>query len=245
MALPTYVSSGVASSGTGALTPAMPGSLATNDILVLCVNNTHTSTAAATLTTANGFVAVSGGNVNSGAGSAIRSHQTLFWRRYDGTGSAPTVADNGEFNVARIFAFRGCVTSGDPWDVVATDGDDDSNTTLTHAFAGSTTVADCLVAMFATAFTGGAGSLGSWANASLSNLTEVDDTSYNVSGDFVHLALLTGEKAAAGVLGTTTATWTGPAYALSSGIALALKGAAPASSGAFPPIGSPIIRKLS
>lgn len=220
--IPTYVGAGTAASGVGALTPTIPTSVA-DDILILVVNNTHSSTSDATLTTAEGFTAIAAGAVNSGAYSGLRSHQTLFWKRATGSDNAPTVADNGEFNVARIYAYRDCVTTGDPWDVIGTDGDNDGNLTMTGAAGATTTGPNRLVCIFVTAFTGGAGSIAGWANADLAAITERDDASYNVAGDFVHIAHTTGEMAVAGAYGTTTATWSGSAYVSSACITLALK----------------------
>lgn len=229
MALPTVVGAGTVASGSAALTPGLPGSLANGDILILLVSNSTTSTIAATLSDAQSFSAVPSGASYSGNFGGIHVFATLFWRRYDGTGAAPTVADNGEANIARIYAFRGCEPSGNPWDEVLTDGDNDGDTTLTMAQSGNTLGADRLVASFFAGFSGGSGSaaLGSWANASLSNIVEQDDQEANVATNICHLAMVTGEKASAGSYGDTTASWSGsPPYAVSAGVTLALKPAA-------------------
>lgn len=223
MAVPTYVGAGVLASGTGALTPGDPTHLA-NDILILAVVNTHTATTDATLSDAQDYTAIGTAAVNSGSFGGLRAHVTLFWKRATGSSdNAPTVADNGEQSVARIYAFRGCTTSGNPWDVISTTGDNDGNSSL--SIAGATTTEDeCLVCVFAGAFTNQGETLGSWTNADLANVTERDDTSTSIAGEEVHIALTTGEMATAGAYGATTATWsTNGVYWVTAGVTIALK----------------------
>lgn len=223
-ALPTFVSAGAASSGTGALMPGLPAGISTGDILLLAVNNTFTVTTDATLTDAQSFTAVSGGGINSGVFGGGRAHVTMFWRRYDGTGTGPTVADNGEYNVARIYAFRGCAAAGDPWDEVLADGDNDGDATMTLAQSGTTLGTNRLVVSFVGGFTQASSEvLSGWACAALANITQRDSTSYALAED-VFLGCVSGEKAAAGAYGDLTASWTGAGvYWLSAGVSLALK----------------------
>lgn len=223
-ALPTFVAKGAQSSGTGANTPGLPAGIALNDILILAVGNSIATLVDATLSNAEGFVAVPAGAINSGLFGGVRCHETLFWRRYDGTGAAPTVADNGDFNLARIYAFRGCTTVGNPWDgTPLTDGDDDGDTTLTVQQAGNTLGGNRLVVTFFASFTGGTTSIAGYANADLANLTELDDLSVAVGADWTHLGVVSGERAAAGPFGNTTAAWTGAAYRATAAVTLALK----------------------
>jgi hypothetical protein len=226
--IPTFVGMGTAASGVGALTDAamIPAGVAAGDIMILAVNNTYSATTDATLSDAQGFAAIPGAAVNSGLFSgSIRSHITLFWKRATGADSPPTVADNGEFNVARIYAYRGCVAAGDPWDVagVGADGDNDGDATMTMSAGATTAGANRLACVFVAGFTGGTASLAGWTNADLANIVERDDTNYLVVGDRVHLAHMTGEKAAAGAYGATTATWSGAAYYVGAAATIALK----------------------
>lgn len=220
--LPEFVSAGATSSGTGALTPALPAGIAAGDILILQALHTFGTTTDATLSDAQGFAAVTGGSGNSGDFGGIRAHQTLFWRRYDGTGAAPTVADNGDYNLARIRAFRGCAASGDPWDFVTFDGDNDGDTTMTAVCGGTTTDDNRLYVLLVGAFTQATATLSGWANANLANVTELDNVSTALAED-VHLAAITGEKAAAGAIGNTTATWADGTYWVSAAVGIALK----------------------
>ena len=218
---PAYVSAGTVATGTGALTPGGT-SAAGNDVEILAVTQTFTTTTDATLSSAQGFTAVTGGAVNANNG-AVRAHETLFWRR--GGGSDPTVADNGECNIARIYKFSGCVTSGDPYDATpATTADTDGDGSL--SLNGPTTAGvDRLVCGFVGAFVQATGaSFSAWTNAALGSVTERDDTAYVVGGEDVHQALVTGTKATSGAVGSTTATISGAgSYISIAGVVIALK----------------------
>ncbi len=223
-AVPTYVAKGAMASGAGDLTPALPAGIAVNDILILVVNNSYSTTTAATLSGAQNFVAVTGGAIDSGAYlDVIHSYQTVFWRRYNGNGSAPTVADNGDVNAAQIFAFRGCVTSGDPWDQVLSDGDPDGDTTMTMTQAGTTAGSNRLVVTFVAAVTNDDSTIADWACAALTDITEIGDTRAAVGGDRVVIAAVTGAKAAAGAFSNLTATWSVGTVWVSAGVTISLK----------------------
>lgn len=215
---PVYESAGVAASGTGALSPAAPASVGATDLEILAVVNTHSTTTAATLSSAQGFTAVPGGAIDSGAFGGLHGYITLFYRI--GGGAAPTVADNGEFNVARIYRISG-VNVSDPFNVLSTTGDNDGDTAMSVAGA-VTDAAQCLALIIFGGFLGGAQTVDGQANADLASVTVEDNTSYNVSGDFVYLGLVTGVKAAAGAFGATTGTWSAGAYRVYAGVALAL-----------------------
>jgi hypothetical protein len=218
---PVYAGAGTAASGTGALTPGTTPASG-NDVEILCVLHTYTSTSDATLSSAQGFTAITGGAVNSGSDGGIRAHCTLFWRR--GGGSAPTTTDDGDFNLARIYYFTGCKTSGDPYDTVATTADIDNDTSLTLA-GPTTTATNTMVCGFLGAFVQATGaSFGSWSNGALSSLTEQDDTAYSVGGEDLHMALVVGTKATTGAVGNTTATISGAgSYIAIAGVVVALK----------------------
>jgi hypothetical protein len=216
---PSYIGAGTAASGAGTLSPTNPTHVS-GDILVCAVNNSYSRNSAATLATANGFAAIT--DQNSGLVSGLRSHLTLFWKRAaSGAESAPVIDDCGELNAAQIYCFRGCVASGNPWDVFSGAGDIDTSLSI----AGTTTTgANRLVAVFVGAVHNSTASLGSWANADLTAIAEQDDTVHTIGGDKIHLAMTTGAKAAAGAYGATTATWTGIAsFVGAAGITLALK----------------------
>jgi PKD repeat protein len=116
---PTVVNVGTVTSGTGVITPALPASLQTNDILLLFV---ETANQAVTITNQNGgtWAQVPGSPQSYGTvGAADATRLTVFWSRYNGTQGAPTVGDSGDHQLARMLACRGVATSGNPWDVTA------------------------------------------------------------------------------------------------------------------------------
>ncbi len=92
---PTYVAAGSVSSGTGAITPALPGSLATNDILLLFL---ETANQAISISNQNGGTWTQVTNSPQGVGTAggtSATRLTVFWSRYNGTQGAPTTTDSG------------------------------------------------------------------------------------------------------------------------------------------------------
>ena len=116
---PSFQAAGTQAAGTGAVTPSWPTHQA-NDIALLIVETAGGE--AASLSTAQGFTAVTGGtfgdNVDTGG-----SRLTLFWKRATSSSeSAPTVADAGDHTLAQIVTFRGVIKTGDPWDVVGGNG---------------------------------------------------------------------------------------------------------------------------
>ena len=115
MAAPTFQAAGAVVRGVGALTVAWPAH-AVDDVALLFV---ETANQAATLTTANGFAAVTNQGTGTG-GTAGATALYVFWCRATSTSQAsPVVADSGLRQTAFILTFRGCITSGNPWDVFA------------------------------------------------------------------------------------------------------------------------------
>lgn len=220
---PTFGAAGTTSTATVgvAQTPGLPAGTVAGSYLLLVVNNTITATTDATLSDAQGFTAIVGGAVNSGDFGGARSHQTLFHKIATGTDAAPTVAANGEFSAARIFRFEG-VRSAAPINVLETTGDNSGDASVSIN-GDTTTTAQCLVVAVLTSFDNSvSATVGSWANASLANVTERADVVSDVTTQAVGIALTTGEKAVAGAFGATTATWSTGVYWIWAGIMLAL-----------------------
>lgn len=219
---PTFVAAGTAASGVGALIPGLPAGIRTGDILILVVNNTFTTIAAATLTDAQSFAAVTGGSINSGDFGGIRAHVTSFWRRYNGSGGNPTVADNGEFNVAQILAFRGCVGTGDPWDEVLTDGDNDGGNTMLLDQLGVPIASNRLAVSFVGGITQASSEvLSGWACVNARTPTVLVNNSYAL-GEDVYLGAVAFPFSTG--FGDLTANWTGAGtYWVSAGLTITLK----------------------
>ena len=223
-AAPTVVNVGAVANGINAITPDMPAGVQTNDILLLFIE------------TADQAITVSGGTetwtqiANSPVTGVTGTRLTAFWARasqYNPT--SPTTADSGNHQLARMIAFRGAIQTGNPWDVVATDVENTSDTSVSFPSV-TTTVADTLIVM-ALAGDGpdnnSTANFSGWTNASLTSLTEYIDNRVN-SGNGGLIGAASGIKAAAGATGATTATLTNDA--VKAMMTVALKPDAPANS---------------
>ena len=206
-AMPTFVASGSQASGTGAITPALPLGIAANDILLLFV---ETANQAAAITKQAGGIWAEVANSPQGVevdGSTNATRLTVFWSRYNGIQTAPTVGDSGDHTIGIIIAIRGVTTSGNPWDVAAgsTDAFPDTLGSIPGAL---TTVADTFIVAAITTNVpdaNGTNVFSSWANASLTNVTERFDVS-RTAGNGGGIGIAIGEKATAGIYGNTTMT---------------------------------------
>lgn len=222
MALPTFVAAGATNASIGDLALALPAGLAADDILIAAIE----CAAADTAVLPGGWAHVTGSPIATATGTKLN----VAWKRAGGSESAPTFTDAGDHQAGALVAVRGCITTGNPWDVVNTSVLDASDTAVAFPSV-TTTVADCLVLNIIAngrdvdTTTG----IGSWTNAALANLTErLDFWSSLGSGGGVGLA--TGEAAAAGVVGQTTATLAGGA-GTQAHMTLALKPPTPAAGG--------------
>jgi PKD repeat protein len=206
-AMPTFVAAGAVASGTGAITPALPSGIQTNDILLLFL---ETANQLISISNQNGgtWTAVASSPQGTGtAGGSSATRLTAYWSRYNGTQGAPTTSDSGNHQIGRIIAVRGCITSGNPWNVTA--GGVESTSDTSGAIPGATTtVPNCLVvAAIATSLpdSNGTANFSAWANANLTSVTERTDNTRN-AGNGGGLGIATGAKATAGVYGNTTVT---------------------------------------
>src|SRR3989338_4654894 len=200
---PTFVASGGQASNAAAITPLMPAGVLQNDILLLF------------LETANEAVTVSGGSetwtevTSSPQGTgALGTRLTVFWARASQDApTPPPTSDSGDHQIGVILAFRGAITSGNPWDVTA--GGIEATSDTSGAIPGATTtVADTLiVAAIATDLpdANGTANFSAWANANLTSVTEQFDVTRN-AGNGGGLGIATGVKATAGAYGNTTVT---------------------------------------
>lgn len=219
--LPAYRASGTFTSGTGAITPPYPATMAANDVCLLAVTSENE---AISLTTANGFVQVPTWSPQS-AGTAATdpgSRLALFWKRTVGGDSAPVVADSLNNTEGVIHCFSGVTTSGNPWDTGAGGNDSAANDT-TGTIPGSTTTVDNTLVVLVTSTSNNATSttnFSGWTNANLANITERQDNS-NTAGLGGGSGMATGEKATAGSYTTTTVTLAATSF--KGAISLALK----------------------
>lgn len=198
--MPTYVSAGAVAEGTGNITPGFPPGTQQDDVLLLLIE-----TANEAVSTPSGWAAVADSPQGTGTGGGTTSTRlSIFWKRVAAIDSAPTITDPGDHAVAQLFAFRGCVNSGNPWDV--TSGDTGASSTSVSIPGDTTTVANCLVVLaVANATDTATPQTSGYTNADLANLTERSDVN-STQGNGGGFALITGEKASIGAYTATTAT---------------------------------------
>lgn len=208
MAAPTYQSfNSLFASATdgGTIAPAWPAHLA-GDIALLFV---HTANEAVTFLNAAGFAQIPGSPQGvGGAGGTGSTALSVYWCRATSAAMpTPIIAVPPlEQIAAAMVTVRGCIATGNPWNVV---GFNTGTTSTAVSIPGATTtLADCLVVLgvgFVPLATGG--NISGWTNADLTSLTErVDDGSLLGKGSGIGIA--TGIKAAAGAYANTSATLT-------------------------------------
>jgi len=204
---PAYVAAGSVSSGAGAITPALPAGIATNDILLLFL---ETANQAISISNQNGgtWTQVTNSPQSYGtAGASNATRLTVFWSRYNGTQGAPTTSDSGNHQLGRTIAIRGATTSGSPWDVTA--GGTESTADTSGAIPGATTtvVNTLVVAAIATSLpdANGTANFSAWTNANLTSVAERTDNTVT-AGNGGGLGIATGVKATAGAYTTTSVT---------------------------------------
>ena len=205
--VPTFVAAGSVASGTGTITPSLPAGITSGDILLLFL---ETANQAISITNQNGgtWTAVTNSPQGTGtAGSTTSTRLTAFWSRYNGTQGVPTASDSGDHQFGRIIAIRGAVSSGNPWDVTSGGVEATSDTSGSISGATTTAVNTLVVAVVAASLPDaiGTANFSSWANGSLTSITERTDNTQDV-GNGGGLGVVTGIKAIAGVYGNTTVT---------------------------------------
>lgn len=202
MAIPTFVATGGFAGGINAQTPTWPAHV-TNDIGILLVESANEAAAAPT-----GWAECPSSPQGTGtAGTGTSTRLTAFWKRAASAAETdPTVADTGQHQMCLIATFRGCIETGSPFDVSAGNVEANDAATAVSIPGATTTVADCLVVLLLAggADVSGSAQLSNWANADLANVLERDER-WSTAGNGGGVAVATGEKAAAGAYGATTA----------------------------------------
>ncbi len=199
-ALPTFRSAGTIASGTGDITPGLPAGWAKDDILLVFCESGAGDPAPAVPT---GYAHVTGSSV-----STTGTRLTVFWKRATTVETAPLIADTGNHQSARMAAFPGCRTTGNPWEITQTSTENVVDTTGS-ASGPTTTQANALIVIacssdYDVAADDTAG-YSAFTNAALGSLTEqIDNRSAAAGGGTIGVA--TGTKATAGAVGATTYT---------------------------------------
>lgn len=197
---PTFVSGGIKAEGIGNIIPGLPPGLQPDDIMLLFVE-----TANQTVSTPAGWSVMADSPQGTGTGGGVAATRLdVFWKRATPAEVAPTVTDPGDHAIGQILAFRGCINTGNPYDV--TSGNTGASSTSVSIPGDTTTVANCLIVLAVSNITDTATPQTSgYTNADLANLTERTDIN-TTQGNGGGFAVITGEKASIGAYGTTTAT---------------------------------------
>ena len=207
-AMPAWQATGTAVpwTGTAATAVAWPAH-AVDDIALLFVETAGGQ--ATTLGTANGFVEVTGSPQATGTGTA-GTRLAVYWCRATSTSMAsPTVVvTTGDHGYGLIITFRGCITTGNPWDGTPVGGVKAAASTSATVTGLTTTVANTLLVQALTKDLDTAAAFASaQTNGNLSSITERTDAGTNVGGGG-GIAVWHGGKATAGATGNTTVTVT-------------------------------------
>ena len=204
MATPSWISFGSVAAGQNALTVAWPGH-AINDIGILVIETSGNGTTV-NITSPSGWQAVSGSPVTDLATTAGSKLQVWWKRATSASEASVTVPDSGDHQIARIYVFRDCITTGDPWDVTTTGSKTTASTTATLP-AVTTTVENTRIVGIVGRPNDNASTthFGAPVNTNLSNLFEIQEAG-STAGNGGGFTVITGVKATAGNTGTTTMT---------------------------------------
>jgi hypothetical protein len=199
--VPSYIGTGGAAFNTANVTLTPHASTTTDDIILVGVLTQNT-----VCPTPTNFAIVANSPQGTGTANNIASARlSLFWKRAGASEGDITITDSGDMQYARSWTFRGCPTSGNPWDVTA--GDTASATASVVCPSVTTTVDGCLViAICAHGIDADGAQLSvGFANSNLVSLTGIGDGS-TITGNGGGIAAVRGVKQLAGPTGTTTAT---------------------------------------
>lgn len=126
---PTFVASAVGDTGNGAIAPGVPAGVTGDDVLICLVQSSNEAISAPTNVGGTNWTTLTWQEVTNspqhgtvGAATTGAVRLGVFWVRIPTSGTVVgtvSIADTGNHTVGRIFAFRGCITTGNPWDVTA------------------------------------------------------------------------------------------------------------------------------
>jgi hypothetical protein len=201
---PTIVGTGAVAASAAAITPAFPGSLAVDDVIVgigESVGGANFPTIAS-----NGFAHVSSDATPvSPVVQGVNTQLSVVWRRYDGVVTAHAWGDSGDHNIGRYLAVRGCPTTGNPWHIVSVASSATSSTALTWPGV-TTTVPDCLILeIAATSADIGTAQISSITNGNYTSITEQIDSATALGGGGV-IICYSATFAGQGATGASTGT---------------------------------------
>jgi hypothetical protein len=129
--------------------------------------------------------------------------QAWWIRAASGAQAGPTFTDPGNHTIGLIFSVRGCIATGDPFDVIATDNTQSGTSGACPSVI--TTVPNCLiVGLASTGFDTAADEFSGWASSGgLASFAEFFNENTLV-GNGGGISGASGVKATAGATGTLT-----------------------------------------
>ena len=201
---PTVVGTGAVAASVSGITPAFPGSLAVDDV-ILGIGESVGGANFPTIAT-NGFAHIaSDGTPISPVVQGINTQLSVVWRRYDGVVTAHAWGDSGDHNIGAYLAVRGCPTTGNPWHIASVASTPTSSTAL--AWPGvTTTVPDTLILEIAcTSADIGTAQITSITNGNYTSITEQIDaaTALGTGGVIIcYSATFAGQGATGASTGT-------------------------------------------
>jgi hypothetical protein len=204
MATPNFQAVGAQVASANATSVSWPAHLA-DDIGILVIETSGNGTTLNIVTPSN-WAAVPGSPVTDLATTAGSKLQ-VWWKRASSSSEGNvSIPDSGDHQIARIYTFRNCIATGDPWDVTTTGNKTTASTTATVP-AVETTVDDTLIVMIVGRPNDNASTthFGVPANSNLTDLADRGEAGA-ITGNGGGFVLATGVKAAAGNTGTSTLT---------------------------------------
>jgi hypothetical protein len=199
---PSYQATGSPSSGANTFSIFWP-SHQTNDIGIIVIEGSGDATAISPPSGWNAFPSTPVVDVANTSGSSL----WVWWRRAaSGSEGSVSIPDSGDHQTAVLFTIRGCVTTGDPWDVTTTGFKDVASTTATVPSVTTSKFATrVLMVVGRPDDSSSASHFSSPTNANLTSLTEHYEYG-TVSGNGGGFVILSGVLADKNTTGATTIT---------------------------------------
>jgi hypothetical protein len=204
MAAPVFQALGTAQGGVSTITVSWPVGHAVDDVALLLVESANE---AVSLSTPSGFVEITGSPQGTGVAADVAATRiTAYWCRATSTTMPDAVvADAGDHVIGRILTFRGCIGTGNPWDVTAGSVQASAVTGITNPSV-TTTIGNTLIVLIATNCTDtSTGQYINWTNANLSSVT-LQCNLGSISGNGGGIGVATGIMVQPGATGTSTST---------------------------------------
>lgn len=196
---PTWVGAGSGTASTsGNISPPLPTGWMPNDIWLMEFEQSPVNNFGVLPV---GWVLVPGCQLKPASAATDPAFQ-IAWRRAQEGDTFPTISGTPNHNSAVINGFRGCIPYGNPWNVIST------GTSTTSVVTGSmtgatTTVRDCIVALFFGAGTDtDSAQFSGWTDPVLLNVTERSDF-FTSNGNGGGAGMASGDMPFAGTYGTS------------------------------------------